>query len=399
MKNNPSSKCVVAGATDGKFAEDFTTGTAGAAMTSDIATVPQAQMQSVVQKILDDSVASGAQTAAQCCVYIEGQLVVDAWAGTMAADSPEKITGDSLFPIYSTEKPMFATAVHLAHEEGLLDYEAPVCRYWPEFAGDGKELITMRHLLGHRTGLPGSVKRAEVSEEQECDWDFMVDWCQRQQAMNPGQKSAYLGITWGWFLGEPLVKIFGKPLDDILREKVLVPCGIDSDFFFAVPESEMKRIVTVYNGKENYNFENMNKACYRRACVPSAYGVANARTISKFHLRLSGQDGRTPLLRPETLRNALQPNRWEGEPVPDEETLCRNWQTVWGLGYSTWGHRDELDRIMGSGGLGGSEGFCDFRNRICIGYTCAISATACGKPYDLRSEIYRAVGLRTRYTQ
>jgi hypothetical protein len=129
-------------------------------------------------------------------------------------------------------------------------------------------------MLGHRTGLPGSVNRAEVSEEQECD----------------------------------------------------------SDFFFGVPESEMKRIVTVYDGKENYNFENMNKACYRRTAAHRFSGPKRSGT------RFS------------------------------------------------------------SGGLGGSEGFCDFHNRICIGYTCAISATATGKPWDLRGDIYRAVGLRTRYT-
>lgn len=64
-----------------------------------------------------------------------------------------------------------------------------------------------------------------------------------------------------------------------------------------------------------------------------------------------------------------------------------------------WGERDELDRITGSGGLGGSEGFCDFKNRICIGYTCAVSATATGKPWDIRPDIYRVVGIRTRYVK
>lgn len=101
----------------------------------------------------------------------------------------------------------------------------------------------------------------------------------------------------------------------------------------------------------------MNKDCYRKACVPSAYGVANARALARFNLRLSGQDSRPPLIRRETLVNALRPNRAAADTLPDAETLRKNWQTIWGLGYTTWGERGELERITGSGGLGGSETF------------------------------------------
>ena len=392
--------------TAGDFDRDFTTGTAGKVENREegigkreevAAAVAQGDMQAAVQKILDDAVASGAQSACQCCVYIDGKLVVDTWAGTMATNSAEKIDGSTLFPIFSTEKAQFVTAAHIAHERGKFDYEAKIRDYWPEFKGGNKDELTVRQLLGMRTGLPGSAPR-EFTDAQQCDWKFMTDWAAKSETKHPGQ-SGYLGITWGWYLGKVIENAYGRPLNDVLTDEVLKPCGIEKDYYFAVPDSELKRVVTVYNGRENYGFEQMNKDCYRKACVPSAYAVANARAIAEFYLRLSGQDGKPPLIRRETLMNALKVNRADDDPLPDAETLRKNWQTVWGLGYTMWGERDELDRITGSGGLGGSEGFCDLKNRISIGYTCAVSATATGKPWDIRPDIYKAVGIRTRYVK
>ncbi len=359
------------------------------------------QMQAAVQKILDDAVASGAQSAAQCCVYIDGKLVVDAWAGTYATNSTRKIDGSSLFPIFSTEKQMLVAAVHRAVEEGKISFDTKIADVWPEFACKGKENITLENVITHRTGLPGGPLRG-TRDEQVCNWDFMVNQCANFTASKrvpPGTRSQYLGITYAWLLGEPLSRVMKMPLRDALIDLVLKPAGIENDFYFGITDKEEPRCVTVYNGVENYGFEDMNKDCYRRACIPSAYAMANARAIAKFYVRLGGLDGKPPLLKDETMVEALKPRRWEGEPVPDAATLKKKWQTVWGLGFGLWGERDELDRIIGAGGLGGSEGFLDRKNRIAIGYTCAVSATACGKPYDLRPAIYRAVGIKTRYTK
>ena len=168
----------------GDYNRDFTTGTAGsvssAACGVQCAAVAKSEMQSAVQKILDDAVASGAQSACQCCVYIDGKLVVDAWAGTMATNSAEKIDGSSLFPIFSTEKAQFVTAVHIAHERGKFDYEAKIRDYWPEFRGGNKDELTVRQLLGMRTGLPGAAPR-EFTDAQQCDWKFM----QKPKIPNP----------------------------------------------------------------------------------------------------------------------------------------------------------------------------------------------------------------------
>ncbi|MGI6495459.1 MAG: serine hydrolase domain-containing protein [Kiritimatiellia bacterium] len=360
---------------------------------------PTSAMQRAVQEILDDAVASQAQSAVQCCVYLDGKPVVDAWAGTYEKGGTRRIDGDSLFPIFSTEKPVFVTAVHRAVELGKMDYDDRIASYWPEFAAHGMEKLTVREVLGHRTGLPGSPLPG-TPDESVCDWAFMVAQCADMKPhLEPGTRAEYLGITYAWILGEPLARAMGKPIHDVLRELVLVPAGIGREFYFALDDEAIARCVTVYDGVEDYGFTQMNKECYRRACIPSAYAAASARGIAKFYLRLTGMDGLPPLIRPETLANALKPCRWEGEPVPEAAELDKTWQMVWGLGYGLWGGRDELGRIFGQGGLGGSEGLADLENRIVIGYTCSVSATACGKPYDLRPEIFRAVGIRTRYTK
>ncbi len=343
-----------------------------------------------IQSVLDEAVASGVQTAAQCCVYRDGVCIVEASAGCSSS---------ALFPIFSAEKPLFVTAVHRAVELGLMQYDDPIARFWPEFSGAGRERITFRHLLGHRTGLPG-LPLSGTSDDEVCDWDFMVRQCAAMKPnREPGTRSEYLGITLAWFLGEPLRRVFGADkLDEVLRKQVLEPADIAGDFFFAADDAACARAATVQDGVENYGYTQMNLDGYRRACIPSAYALSNARALARFYTRLCGFDGSAPLIRPETLKQALQPNRWSGEPVPDDSDLCATWQTVWGLGYGLWGHRDELGRIFGQGGLGGCEGLCDQSTRTTIGYTCSISATACGKPYDLRPDLYRLAGVFTRYT-
>jgi len=378
------------------FESAFKTGTAGSITYSEGGAVPRAQMQAEVQKVLDRAVAEGSQGAVQFCVYIDGECVVDAWAGTYATNSTRRIDGDSLFPIYSTEKQLLVTAAHRAHEQGLLDYDATVKSYWPEFTGaSDKEALTMRELMGHRAGLPAGLSKSFTPEERT-NWNHMVAWAAKQSAKDPGKVSRYLSGTFGVYLGHPLENLYKKPIKEILDEQVLVPAGIEKDFFFVSGPEEDMRTVTVYNSAEPWNFEKMNETAYRRAINPAGWAVSSARGIAKFYNRLCGFDGKAPLIRPETLDNALKANRWEGEPVTNE--INDKWVMVWGLGYGLFGEDTNLARVFGQGGLGGSEGMCDREKKICIGYTCNISSN-----YDgfnkITPELFRIVGFGTRYTR
>lgn len=382
--------------------KDLKTGTPGAICQSaddDSQALPPEMLQETVQKIIDEAIASGAQSAVQCCVYLKGQCIVDAFGGVYDQEHPRKIDGDALFPIFSTEKPIFVTAIHRAVELGLLDYDEKIATYWPEFGCRGKENLTLRQLLSHRTGLSGS-PLAGTRDEDVCNWDFMVRQCASLTPhLEPGTRSEYLGFTYAWLLGEPLSRVMKMPIQEALETLVLKPAQIQKSFYFALDDAAIARCVTAYEGVENYGYTQMNLDCYRRACIPSAYAAASARGLAQFYLRLTGEDGQPPLLQPTTLQQAIQPCRWEGEPIPDAETLHNNWQTIWGLGYGLWGHHDSLSRVIGQGGLGGCEAMVDLDRQLIVAYNCGISATACGKPYDLRPEIYRAVGMRTRYTK
>ncbi|HVA88709.1 MAG TPA: serine hydrolase domain-containing protein, partial [Chloroflexota bacterium] len=112
------------------------------------------ELQGRVQALLEELVDSGAERGLQVAIYHGEQLVVDAWAGVADPATGRPVDGDTLFTVFSTTKGIVATLIHILVERGLLDYDAPIARYWPEFGAHGKEGITVRHALTHTAGIP-----------------------------------------------------------------------------------------------------------------------------------------------------------------------------------------------------------------------------------------------------
>lgn len=181
-----------------------------------------------------------------------------------------------------------------------------------------------------------------------------------------------------------------KRLNDILLDEVLIPCGIERDFYFAATDDVLSRIATVYGSEM---FEAMNNDCRRKMCLPSVYAVANARAIARFYNRLEGFDGEVPLVRASTLDAALEPYRHPDDPLPSGADLKKNWHMVFGCGYGLWGEPDRLSRLYGHGGVGGSEGLCDRDLKLTVGFTCNIAKEV----RKVRSKLYGIVGMRWRY--
>ena len=350
------------------------------------------ELQGKAQALADLAVKEGMQGALQFCAFKDGKCIVDVWAGTMTTNAgAAKIDGDTLFPIFSTEKPLLATAVHRSVEQGKLEYDKPVCKYWPEFRGGGKENLTVRELMGYRSGLPDCKPRIGWNDFSiMSDWRGMLEWyASSKPQIEPGTKQRYMPKSYGWALGGLLEKAWGRPANDILREQVLVPAGIEKDFYFVCGDDEIPRIATVYNGKA---FESMNNDIARRSLLPSAWAVSSARGIAKFYNRLCGFDGKPPLIGRETLDAALKPCRHESDPLPDAEGL-KKWHMIFGMGYGLWGESGDISRVFGHGGIGGSEGLCDRSQRLVIGYTCNFD----NAPPKLREAFYSLVGMRWRY--
>ena len=353
---------------------------------------PEGELQEKAQALADLAVKEGMQGALQFCAFKDGKCIVDVWAGTMTTNAgAAKIDGDTLFPIFSTEKPLLATAVHRSVEQDKLEYDKPVSDYWPGFRGGGKERLTPRLLLGYRSGLPDIKPGMNWGSLWEmADWKGMLEWyASCKPEIEPGTKQRYMPKSYGWALGGVLEKAWNRPVGDILREQVLVPAGITNEFFFVCGDKEIGRVATVYKGTV---FETMNADIARRSMLPSSWAVSSARGIAVFYNRLCGFDGKPPLVKKETLDEALKPCRHESDPVPDAEGL-KKWHMIFGMGYGLWGESDDISRVFGHGGVGGSEGLCDRSQRLAVGYTCNFE----NAPPKLREAFYSLVGMRWRY--
>lgn len=359
----------------------------------------KSEMNAAVQEVLDAAVAKGYQNSVQCCVYIKGEKVVDAWAGTYDKGGSRKIDGDTLFPVYSTGKGMFATAAHRLIEMDKISLDTKIADVWPEFACNGKQGIKFWHILSHRSGLPATFPYATF--EDYCDWDAMTKKAADVKLLGaPGEKTAYQSRSYAWFMGEPMSRVMKKPLRDVILETVLVPAGVEKLIYYGTDDEAEKRVATLYPGTlplhkpgmradQTPSYYAMNQEVMHRACIPSTNCVASARGLAKFYARLTGQLGE-PLLKPETIKKATALCRWEGDPLPDDPE--GRW-IVFGLGYVLYGPKDDLGQVFGQGGLGGSEAIVDVKNQISVGYTCSDE----NHPYNLRPEIYRIVGMKVRF--
>ena len=351
-------------------------------------------LQKKAQESADLAVRDGLQGALQFCVFKDGKCIVDVCAGTMTTNAgAAQVDRRTLFPIFSTEKPLLATAVHRSVECGKLDYDRPVSDYWPEFRGGGKERLTVRLMLGYRSGLPDGRPGTGFDHESivaMADWNAMLDWyASCIPEIEPGTKQRYMPKSYGWALGGLLEKAWKRPINELLEELVLKPCGIADEFFFVCGDREIRRLATVYNSSA---FETMNDDVARRSMLPSSWAVSSARGIAMFYNRLCGFDGKPPLVSRETLEKALQPCRHSSDPVPDAEEL-KKWHMIFGMGYGLWGDADDMSRVFGHGGVGGSEGLCDRSQRLAVGYTCNFD----NAPPKLREAFYSLVGIRWRY--
>ena len=199
-------------------------------------TTNMAAANAVVQKAIDAVIGAGREVGLQVAAYKDGKLVVDAWGGVADPASGRKVDGDTLFNVYSVTKAVAATALHLQAERGLIDYDAPIVKYWPEYGAHGKERTTVRHVLTHRACVPQMPEG--VTPEMMCDWDAMMRAIADLKPLaEPGTKTLYLSMTFGWIIGElvrrtdPRRRSFGR----FVREEIAAPLGI-TDLWIGLPD-------------------------------------------------------------------------------------------------------------------------------------------------------------------
>jgi CubicO group peptidase (beta-lactamase class C family) len=249
-----------------------------------------------VRDVLAASLAKGTDVGASVAITVEGRPVVDIWGGWVDENRTRPWERNTITNVWSTTKTMTALCALMLVDEGYIDLDAPVDRYWPEFAASGKAgRVLFRHLLGHTAGLPGWTEPMTV--EDLYDWEKATGLLAAQEPWwEPGSASGYHALTQGYLVGEVVRRVTGQSLGTFFRERVAEPLG--ADFHIGLDTAEFGRVANVIppppadpNGKipeltrrtlgnPPLTAEAAWTEPWRRAEIPAANGHGNARSVA-----------------------------------------------------------------------------------------------------------------------
>ncbi len=289
----------------------------------------------LVQAAVDKAIAHGDELGVQVCAYHRGRCFIDVAAGSAEPDLSRPADHETLFNIWSVSKAITATLLHIQADRGLIDYDAPIAEYWPEFGASGKDGITVRHALMHRSGLPQMPEG--MTPERLVDWDWMTSAIAALEPMAaPGEKPMYQALSFGWIIGELVRRTDPKARDvnTFLQEEVNRPLGIDS-LWLGVPDSELPRIATMVDAMPPMSPETLPEIWekvspwavrllpdvfednrIRQAVIPGVGGIANARSAGRFFGMLAngGELGGVRILSAERVAGFAEPRIGGDEP-------------------------------------------------------------------------------------
>lgn len=261
-----------------------------------------------VRAAIEDAIQTRGEIGIQVAAYHRGQLVIDAWGGIADPATGRAVDGDTLFNVFSVTKAVAATAVHIQAEKGLLDYDAPIAEYWPEWGCNGKEQATVRDALTHRTGTPQMPEG--TTPESICDWEATVAAIARLSPFFPvGSVPAYQSMSFGWILGEIVRRSdpARRPFGQFIQEELCAPLGIE-DLWVGLPDAVEDRVAKLVNADagapkppEDSLFakslpntvqlipEVFERPDVRRACIAGVGGIFTARAEARFWALLAGR--------------------------------------------------------------------------------------------------------------
>ncbi|HSV07952.1 MAG TPA: serine hydrolase domain-containing protein [Candidatus Binatus sp.] len=322
--------------------------------------------------------AAGREVGASFAAIVGGNLVVDLWGGHADAARTRPWERDTIVNVFSTSKAMTALCAHILVDCGQLDVDAPVARYWPEFAMAGKHAITTRHLLTHSAGL--AAIRQPLPSAALYDWTRMTSALAAEEPWwEPGSASGYHALTYGYLVGEVVRRITGATLGTFFRDEVAR--RLSADFHIGLPASEDARVAEMVPptaqetaatpaaavdpesllgkvlGNPLVRAEFANRPEWRRAEIPAANGHGNARSVARVMALLAcggALDG-VRLLSERTLAAAIAEQRHARD-------LVLPLAMRWGLGFMLSSPQLPLGpnpRTFGHGGWGGSLGIAD----------------------------------------
>lgn len=179
------------------------------------------------------------EVGASLCVTLAGNTVVDLWGGTKDAKAQTPWQDDTMCVVFSSTKGAVALAAHTLVASGELELDAPVKRYWPEFATNGKEEATVRMMLDHSVGVPAI--REKLKDKGCCDWEYMVEQIEREAPFwKPGTRNGYHMANFGWTVGELIRRVSGQSMGAYFREAIAAPTN--AECWIGLPEAEESKV-------------------------------------------------------------------------------------------------------------------------------------------------------------
>jgi CubicO group peptidase (beta-lactamase class C family) len=324
------------------------------------------------------NLAESREIGAAFAACVDGEPVVDLWGGTADRRNGRTWEQDTLVGVFSGSKGITAICLLLLIDRGQLDLQAPVCRYWPEFAAQGKESILVRDVVCHEAGLPALL--TEVSIEEATDDRRMAALLAAQRPIAaPGDGPRYHAVTFGWLCGELLRRIDGRSVGRFLREEVAEPLG-DLDVWIGLPDRCEARVAYLERGAtfERKQSEVVldretdeiawsiwsnpprfgegelahNQRVWRAAEVPATNGIVAARSLARLYgcLARGGEIDGVRLLTPQTIEDATRCLARGKDPYEDEPL-------AFGTGFALQTEQMSLGPAkdaFGHGGAGGS---------------------------------------------
>jgi CubicO group peptidase (beta-lactamase class C family) len=380
----------------------------------------------LVREEFEANFAHRGELGASVCVWLDGETVVDLWGGVAQRSTNTPWRHDTLCVVYSCTKGATALCAHVLAGRGQLDLDAPVARYWPEFARHDKGDIPVRWLLCHQAALPAV--RKPLGPGALYDWQAMTAALQDEAPFwQPGTKQAYHAGTFGHLVGEVVRRASGRGMDAYFREEVAGPLGLD--FHMGLPEADEPRVaptvradptplgerpwrflrtasgqpdsiqgLMLYNAGRRPNDQDSREA--HASVLPGSGGLTNARGLAGLYVPLAAGGGglvdRDTLVRMQETASAS----------PTDGTLLVGMRFSLGFMKSAdnrAGPPDARDSIIlsptafGHAGMGGSLGFADPAARLAFGYAMNKQGRGVGlnpRGQTLVDAVYTSLGCR-----
>ncbi|WP_326725127.1 beta-lactamase family protein [Streptomyces sp. NBC_00243] len=346
---------------------------------------------SAVRTAFEENFSDRGELGAAVTVTLDGESVVDLWGGWADAARTRPWERETLVNVWSTSKGPTALCAHILADRGLLDFDAPVAAYWPEFAAAGKESVLVRHLLSHRAGLSGP--REPHTLAQLLDWELTVERLAAQEPWwEPGSRSGYHAITFGHLVGEVVRRVSGLLPGAFLEREVTGPLGID--FTIGLPEKESGRAAELVHPRAAPTSEQAavyaqlapaalaaltnpivgateaNTRQWRAAEIPAANGHGTARAIAALYGIFAGRGsyGSREVLSPQAAERVR-----EGQGSCRDLVLGAGFEHETEIGLGLWlsgpnGSYGPNPRAFGHDGFGGSCGLADPEAGVSLGY-------------------------------